>query len=170
MTTARLFVALWIGAVAICGGAAAEQSSADESGAGMPYSRYYGTIMRVIDGDTLVVQVRIWPRLTAEYAVRVRGIDAPETYRPACPAERRQGEAASAFLAGLYPVGLTVRLDDVESGAFSGRVVADVGRREGEGWRSLRDEMISAGLAVAWRPGQPKPPWCELARNAASGE
>lgn len=165
MATARLFAGLWLGAAAICGGAA----PAGASGGDTPYSQYYGTVERVIDGDTLVVQIRVWPRLTAQYAVRVRGIDAPETHRPECPAERARGAATATFLARLYPPGLTVRLDDVEPGAFSGRIVADLSRSDGDRWLSLRDEMISGGMAAAWMPGRPRTPWCELAENAAAG-
>lgn len=162
MTRAGRFAALWICAAAVCAAGAGRAAEPE-----MPYSRYHGTVLRVIDGDTLVVQVRIWPRLTAEYAVRVRGIDAPEIHRPGCAAERRQGKAAKAFVQRFYPVGLTVRLENVESGAFSGRVVADLARRQGDDWLSLRDEMISAGMAVAWTPGKPQTRWCDLAENAA---
>ena len=32
-----------------------------------PYSEYYGTVERVIDGDTLVVRLDLWPGLEAIY-------------------------------------------------------------------------------------------------------
>jgi len=50
-----------------------------------PYAEYYATVVRVIDGDTLEVRVNLWPGLVAEYAVRVRDIDAPELRGADCP-------------------------------------------------------------------------------------
>ena len=52
-----------------------------------PYSEYYGTVERVIDGDTLVVVIDLWPGFEATYSVRVRGIDAPELSHARCPQE-----------------------------------------------------------------------------------
>jgi len=37
-------------------------------------------ILRVIDGDTLLVEARPWPQQTMEVYVRIRGIDAPEMH------------------------------------------------------------------------------------------
>lgn len=59
--------------------------------------------MRVVDGDTVVVDVDLGFRLRQEMVVRLAGIDAPET-RAAGP----EGEAAAEHLRSLLPVGSTV--------------------------------------------------------------
>jgi len=127
-----------------------------------PYERYYAEVVRVIDGDTLEVRVRLWPGLIAEYAIRVRGIDASEIRRPGCEEERALGLEAKARVEALYPVGSMVRLDDVEYGAFAGRVVADVWRWRTDRWLSLAGELQEKGLALGWSPDQTDIPWCLL--------
>ena len=75
-----------------------------------PYALYYAEVVQVIDGDTLDVRVDLWPGVQAVYAVRVRGIDAPELRRSACEAERLWAEEAKAQVTTLYDPGSRVRL------------------------------------------------------------
>ena len=130
-----------------------------------PYALYHATVVRVIDGDTLDVRVALWPGLEAVYAVRVRGVDAPELRRVGCAAERIWGEQAKAQVARLYQVGSTVRLEDVEYDSFAGRVVADVRRWRSDRWLYLADELVERDLAVVWTPDMPDVPWCLLAET-----
>ncbi len=129
---------------------------------------YDGRVVRVIDGDTVVVRVAVWPGMAAETSVRIRGIDAPEMRRPDCAAERDWAERATTHVEAHYPEGAAVRLTEVSFGSFAGRVVAGLARRDGEGWTSLGDELIDAGLAVAWEPGQDRPDWCAKAEAGAA--
>ncbi len=129
-----------------------------------PYAEYYAEVVRVIDGDTLDVRVDLWPGLQAIYAVRIRGIDAPEMRGAACPEERAWAEEAKAQVEKLYPAGTTVRLQDVEYDAFAGRVVADVRRWRSDRWLYLADEMVDRSLAEPWLPGMDDIDWCVLAQ------
>src|SRR4051812_28594636 len=63
------------------------------------------TVVRVIDGDTIVVKVG-----DTEEHVRLIGIDTPETHKPGTPVEC-YGPEASAHLTELLPPGTTVRLE-----------------------------------------------------------
>ncbi len=123
---------------------------------------YLAELVDVIDGDTLDMRVAIWPGLVAEYAVRVRGIDAPETRRPGCEEERAAGEAAAEAVRELYGPETRIRLSQVAYDPFSGRVVAEVRREAPAGWRSLADELVERELAQRWRPGMNAVPWCLL--------
>jgi len=134
-----------------------------------PYSLYYGTVVRVIDGDTLVVRVDLWPGLIAEYSVRVRGIDAPEIRRVGCEEERVWGFEAKAQVERLYEEGSVVRLENVSSDPFFGRVVADVRRWRSDRWLYLKDELIGRDLAVEWTPNMTDVPWCLLAETRGDG-
>ncbi len=124
---------------------------------------YPAEILRVIDGDTVAVSVALWPGLRAEYSVRIRGIDAPEIFRPDCEDEREWGLEAKAQVERLYPEGREVEIRNVSYDAFSGRVVADVFRWRSDRWLSLANELIERNLAVEWVPGQANVPWCLLA-------
>jgi endonuclease YncB( thermonuclease family) len=117
-------------------------------------------IVRVIDGDTVEVRARIWPGHIVETRVRLRGVDTPETRRPDCEAERAAGHAAAAFtqawIAGPLEAGEApaFSLYEVDLGSFAGRVVARLGRSDGE---DLSEALIGARLAVAYGEDGP---WC----------
>ncbi|MCI0346688.1 MAG: thermonuclease family protein [Chloroflexi bacterium] len=82
------------------------------------------TVVRVVDGDTLVVDIG-----GHDETVRLVGIDTPETHRPNTPVECFGPEAA-AHLAELLPDGTAVRLErDVEPRDQYGRLLAYVYRR-----------------------------------------
>src|SRR5690606_41457209 len=79
-------------------------------------------VVRVIDGDALVVRARIWLGQTVETHVRLAGIDAPEL-RGKCAEERKKAEAARAALVGFLGEG-SVALSGIEADKFGGRVRA----------------------------------------------
>jgi micrococcal nuclease len=91
--------------------------------AGGSGGRGVATVVRVVDGDTLVVEVA-----GRHEPVRLIGIDTPETVHPDRPAECF-GAEASARLAALLPPGATVRLTrDVEPRDVYDRLLAYVER------------------------------------------
>lgn len=124
-----------------------------------PYSEYHGTVERVIDGDTIVVRLDLWPGLEAIYAVRARGIDAPELRGVACPDESVLAEEARAQAEKLYGPGTTVRIENVELDSF-GRAVADIRRFRSDRWLYFAEEMVDRGLAEPWQEGWPEIDWC----------
>lgn len=125
---------------------------------------YQAEILQVIDGDTVVARVAIWPGLIAEYSVRVRGVDAPEISRPNCEAELEWGLRAKDQVERFYPVGKAIRLRNVQFDVWSGRVLADVERFRSDRYLSLKDELLQRQLAVEWVPSQGAVPWCLLAQ------
>ncbi len=127
-----------------------------------PYSEYYGAVERVIDGDTFVVRLDLWPGLEAVYPVRARNIDAPELRGAACPQERLWAEEARAQAERLYPVGSIVRIENVEIDSF-GRAVADIRRWRSDRWLHFADEMVERDMALPWQEGDPDIDWCALA-------
>lgn len=64
---------------------------------------YAVTLRRVIDGDTLVVELEVAPLTRLELKLRLRGLDCPEISTP-------EGKAAKRFVDGLLAtaIGLTV--------------------------------------------------------------
>lgn len=76
-----------------------------------------GSIEKTVDGDTLWVQANQWgangPR--ERLKIRMIGIDAPETHLPTSEGivgQGKFGEAASAAMAKLAPIGTKVTVED----------------------------------------------------------
>ncbi len=113
------------------------------------------TLLRVIDGDTLLVRAHIWIGQEIEVRVRLRGIDTPES-RGRCSAERRLARRARAYLQAATASGRVV-LTDIGGGKYFGRVLADVRTSEG---RDLAAALQKAGLARPYR-GKARPYWCD---------
>lgn len=70
------------------------------------------TVVRVVDGDTIVVD-----EAGAEVTVRILGVDTPETKHPFQPVGC-YGPEAAAYLTALLPAGTTVQLtvDSIQPG------------------------------------------------------
>ena len=80
-------------------------------------------VTKVVDGDTLRVRLQ-----DAEEAVRLIGVDTPESVKPGTPVECFAKEA-SGYLAQLVPPGTEVRLvRDIEARDRYGRLLAYVYR------------------------------------------
>ncbi|MFQ5954980.1 MAG: thermonuclease family protein [Kiloniellales bacterium] len=117
-------------------------------------------VVEVIDGDTLLVEARIWLDHVVTTGVRLAGVDAPEL-NGACPAERVAAEAARAYLGDRIadgspdgPVGAEVVLHEVRWGKYAGRVLARVTTAAGT---DLAAALLTAGhvrrYAGGRRPG-----------------
>lgn len=74
--------------------------------AGIPAAAEAATLIRVVDGDTVIADIG-----GVETRVRLIGVDTPETVAPDQPVECF-GPEASAFLTGLLPAGGTIYLAD----------------------------------------------------------
>lgn len=125
---------------------------------------FYGSVERIIDGDTLEVNIDIWPGISGDFSIRVRGVQAPEIKRYDCDEEYKWGMEAKSKIEKLYTIGSQVRLENVKVGPF-GRYIADVSRWRSDRWFYLKDELIQRKLAHEWFPGKPPVPWCLLAKT-----
>ncbi len=98
------------------------------------------TVVRVVDGDTLVVE-----SAGEEDRIRLIGIDTPESVKPGTPVEC-YGKEASRHLAELLPEGSGVQLErDVEARDRYDRLLAYV-YRASDGLFVNR-EMVADGFA-----------------------
>jgi len=95
--------------------------------------------VRVIDGDTLVVDAKIWSGLTARETVRVIGVNAPEMHG----ATRAAGEAARAYTVA-WVQDQQLRLVTCQRDSF-GRILATITRNDA---RNLTLDLIDAGHGV----------------------
>ncbi|WP_428413098.1 thermonuclease family protein [Pararhizobium sp.] len=133
-------------------------------------TQYVAVLERIIDADTQVYQVGIWPGLTQEIAIRIDGIDTPEKRRPAnCSdggaAEKALAEEATEYVSDLIQPGAQVLLLDVSLGKFAGRALAQIRLVDG---RDLGALLIDEGYAVAYDGGT-KTDWCQLLERKKRG-
>lgn len=98
------------------------------------------TVNRVVDADTLDVDVDLGFTVSVGVRVRLNGIQAPELRTSA-------GYSARGFVTDILKVGDTVTIRTFKTEKF-GRYLADV--LVGEGKQSLAALLIEAGHAVAW--------------------
>ena len=118
---------------------------------------YDTQILRVSDGDTIVISARFLPQpLKPELAVRIYGVDTPEKgHRAQCPSEAQRGEAASAWTKQLVASGKKFQVTLYAWDKFGGRVLGDI-LVDG---RSVRAGLIQNGLAREYY-GDAKQSWC----------
>jgi len=113
------------------------------------------TVLRVIDGDSLVVRATIWLGQEVETTVRSLGVDTPEL-RGACGEERNLATRSRAFTARLAETGAEISLSDIQLGKFAGRVLARV---VAAGGVDIGQALIDAGLVHPYRDGR-RASWC----------
>lgn len=122
---------------------------------------YFGSVVRVVDGDTFEAKVELWPTISSTVSVRLKNFDAPELFRPACEEERLQATLAKAAMEELLATGQIVVLENVEPDSFSGRVVADIFRLATERKFSLNILLERREAIVPWDPDDEPIDWCK---------
>ena len=118
---------------------------------------YDAKILRVTDGDTVVISAPFLPApFKPELAIRVFGVDTPEKgHRAMCPSEAQRGEAASAFTKNAIAQGGKFQVTMYGWDKFGGRVLGDI-LINGQ---SLRAGLIANGFAREYY-GEAKQSWC----------
>ena len=117
------------------------------------YGPYEVDVIRVLDGDTVEVDVDLWPGLRQRVKVRLNGINAPEIHtRRRC--EKEAGIRAKDRLAELLVQAGQVELVDVALGKYSGRVL---GRLVADG-EDVAERLLAEGLVRPYSGGR-REPW-----------
>lgn len=116
-------------------------------------------IVRVVDGDTLLVDAEPWPQQSIRVYVRLRGVDAPELHAR-CADERRAAGEARAALDALVASDATVELYAVSGDKYFGRVLADA--RLGDGG-DLASILLQRKLVRPYHGGRRSSAFCRQA-------
>ncbi len=106
---------------------------------------YRGTMLRIIDGDTVEVRLELGVSTSRTIRVRIAGINAPELFSGTMET-RAQGEAARAYI--LCDVGKEVLVKTYKDGKTFDRYIADVYVMRGLGWQSIAQLQVDSGNAV----------------------
>lgn len=117
-------------------------------------ARHRIQVLRVVDGDTFVGRVQIWPEIELTTRVRLRGIDAPEL-EASCVQERQQAEAARAALRKLLGDG-AITIFNIGPDKYAGRVVADVASAR---VTNISAALLEGGFARRYEGGR-REGWC----------
>ena len=112
---------------------------------------YPAEVVRIIDGDTFQARVQVWPGLSVDTKVRLRGIDAPELHAR-CADEYAKAQAARAALETMLAAG-GVTISRVGIDKYGGRV--DAARRHPRhGGRFRGAAQWRLGAQLRWRPAR----------------
>lgn len=112
----------------------------------------HAEVVRVIDGDTVLVEAMPWPDHRISTYVRLRGIDAPEL-KSKCAAFRDAARQAQEQLRAMMAGQRRVSLTDISGDKYFGRVVADLSLEDGRRPAVL---LLEEGLVEPYQ-GKTKP-------------
>ncbi len=113
-----------------------------------------GSVIKVLDGDTLEVSIDVWLNQQVETKLRIIGIDTPEI-KDKCPSEKKKALEAHSEVVRLINDS-EVTIYNIRYGKYAGRVIADVKTADGV---DLADYMIEKGLARPYK-GKKRKGWC----------
>lgn len=111
----------------------------------------YCTVLRVVDGDTIWVEIDHGLSMFSRWPVRVLGCNAAER-------GTEGGDAATAHLTALLPAGTRVGVLSVQWDKYGGRILGYVRLVDGQDLGAL---LIATQWAAPWdgRGKAPVPPW-----------
>lgn len=117
----------------------------------LPSYVYEAVVVRVIDADTVVVDVDLGFYVTVRQSARLLGINAWEISTPA-------GKAARLALGLLLVPGQRVTVDSVTPDKYAGRFDGHIFTTDG---LDVASWLVAHNYAVGWdgRGERPLPPW-----------
>lgn len=123
---------------------------------GRAAERYSWPVVGIKDGDTIAVEIPGLPATLNPVAIRLRGVDTPESGgRAKCAAERNLARRATGFTKLAIARGRRIEFTTLDWDKYGGRIDAEI-------WIdgvSLADQLIAAGLARAYDGGK-RGGWC----------
>lgn len=119
------------------------------------FGPYQADLVEVKDGDTILLDVHVWPGHTQSISVREWGIDTPEKRtRNLC--EKELGIKATSFTADFIQ-NKTITVTNISLGKYAGRVLGNI-YADGD---SLSEALLDIGLAIPYYGGSRDHDWCE---------
>jgi endonuclease YncB( thermonuclease family) len=112
---------------------------------------YNATVVRVIDGDTVLLDVDCGFYVIIRQSCRLSGLNAIEHNKPG-------GPEATAHLLGMLPAGQPVVVRSAGVDKYAGRFEGVITLPDG---RDVGAQMVADGYAAIWNGTGPRPtpPW-----------
>lgn len=110
---------------------------------------YNGTVSRVVDGDTLDIQVDLGFGIWKYAKVRLIGLNAPEL-------STDKGKASAEILRLMLPVGTRVLVESIKPDKYGDRWNAIVWKGAGSS-ETVNAALIASGAALPWNGKGVKP-------------
>lgn len=114
----------------------------------LPYL-YKATLVRVIDGDTVVLSIDLGFKVTFQLNARLYGINAPEVHGTT----RDAGLAAAAYLRTLLASSSVLLVESKAIDKFGGRYDMVLSTQAADGALvNINNAMVASGHAVPYTP------------------
>lgn len=119
------------------------------------FGPYSAEVVKVIDGDTVKMQLGLGPGLTKTINIRLDGVNTPEKRtRDLC--EKAAGIAATAFTEQWLANATTLSVSNVRNGKYAGRWLGSIAADGVD----LTTALIESGHGRPYHGGK-RQPWCE---------
>ena len=117
------------------------------------------TIVRVIDGDTIIINMKECnqPIVCENLSVRIANIDTPELHTK-CPTEKILAEQARRVTSAYFPVGAVMPLNIIVGSEKYGRLMTT--------HKILEEALLTQGLAVPYHGEKKSKDWCGIYNEA----
>lgn len=120
------------------------------------YGNYKAVVIRVIDGDTIELDVQIWPQLIQRTKLRLNGVNTPEKRGKGIKdCEKQAAMKATSFTQQWLKDSKFVTVYQVKLGKYASRVLGNISING----KLLSDALVEAGHAKLYDGGK-REPWC----------
>ena len=121
------------------------------------YGPYRAEVVRVKDGDTVLLDVAIWPQLTKRISLRLKDINTPEKRgKGITDCEKKAAQKATEFTQKFLKDSEFVFVNGVKLGKYAGRALGHITK----GKQDLGKALLEAGHARKYN-GVKRGPWCK---------
>jgi len=120
---------------------------------------YEATLMEVIDGDTIRVEVAIWVKTYKMATIRVFGIDSPEL-KGKCEKEKELALKAKALATELLSTAEKITITEIKPDKYGDRWTAKVFYTKNGREYDFAKRMLRANLAGEYYGKGAKKNWC----------
>lgn len=124
------------------------------------YGPYSAKVVRVIDGDTVVMDLAIMPDVIWRVKIRIAGVDTPEIEPRYPKCQIPAGLAAKAYTENWFKGATDIQVSGVHLGSFVHRAVGNIIAIKSGTQHNLGDDLLASKHARVEIIGQTGKGWC----------
>jgi micrococcal nuclease len=122
----------------------------------LTYGPYRADVIKIIDGDTVQLDVAMWPRMSYRVNLRLAGVNTPEKKGRVPECEKAAGQKATNFTQNWLRGMKMVVVSELKEDKYGGRMLGKLAKPNGE---DLAQALIKTGHAKPYDGGK-RGPWC----------